>query len=143
VPVRFDEIEMEATMARKKSTSDFTKPCTACGRNLKCSDDRSISAFYRDKSTKSGFATWCKECEANYNRPYNAALKKAGVTRKSDLVKDSKKLAAFNRQMKDVRIERSSTSTDAKTVRKAAPKATAEKATNSRTARPRSTKKQA
>lgn len=48
-------------MARTK-----TKTCT------RCQTEQKVTAFYRDKSTKSGYATWCKSCEREYDREYRA-----------------------------------------------------------------------
>jgi len=44
-----------------------------------------MDAFYRDKSQKTGRASWCKLGEAEYNKPYNKALKEQGALRKRDL----------------------------------------------------------
>lgn len=86
-------------MARKNTTKNATKMCTRC-HAIKQHDE-----FYRDKSQKDGFATWCKTCESEYNKMYFAALKKVGVTRKIDIV-DDKTRAKFEREMRNARIVR-------------------------------------
>jgi hypothetical protein len=58
-------------MARTEDTPK-TKMCTRCGKRKK------IDQFYRDKSTKDGRASWCKDDERAYNREYRARVKAGG-----------------------------------------------------------------
>ncbi len=49
-----------------------TKRCSKCGRILLLTD------FYKDKKTKSGHASWCKRCLAEYlTTPEQKAVKRA------------------------------------------------------------------
>jgi hypothetical protein len=47
-----------------------TKKCTRCGKR------RKVENFYRDKTIKDGFSSWCKACTREYDREY-AKRKKA------------------------------------------------------------------
>lgn len=61
------------------SVKDGRKPCSTCGKN------KPVSAFYRDRGTKSGYANSCIECRAKYrktpeaNRVFNL-MNKYGMT---------------------------------------------------------------
>lgn len=115
-------------MARKKND---TKTCTKCGKSKVISTDKSVSEFYKDKSQKDLFAVWCKECERNYNRAYNKALKDANVSRKAD-IGDEKATAKFERTMRPERVVRKSksmTNSATNTTTKSATKKATEKAT--------------
>jgi hypothetical protein len=47
-------------------TAPKTKVCTRCKKR------RKIDQFYKDKSMKDGFASWCKPCTKEYDRAYAA-----------------------------------------------------------------------
>lgn len=111
-------------MAVRKTTK---KSCTKCGKSKAISADNAKSEFYKDKSQRDGYAVWCKDCEANYNRAYFAALKAAGATRKSDIT-DPKARAKFDAKMKAERVVRGSKVATTKAATKATPKATAKSA---------------
>lgn len=46
-----------------------TKVCTRCKRR------RKIAQFYKDKSMRDGFASWCRSCTRDYDREYSARKK--------------------------------------------------------------------
>lgn len=50
-----------------------TKKTQVCTR---CSKRKKLDAFYKDKSRKSGYDSWCKDC----CREHAAAKRKAKVT---------------------------------------------------------------
>ena len=46
-----------------------TKVCVKCGKELP------MDSFYKNKATKDGFDTTCKECKSAYNKARNEKLK--------------------------------------------------------------------
>lgn len=65
------------TRSVKRATNEkqaTTKVCTRCGKR------RSLDQFYRDSSTKDGFSTWDKACEAAYAKQYRERKKAEGAT---------------------------------------------------------------
>lgn len=94
---KYDD-EMRTQMSRAKMNDKNSKICTCCGtRKLHVE-------FYRDKSQRDSFATWCKQCESNYNKTYNETLRAMNVTRARDL--DEKSRAKFNAKMRAHRVAR-------------------------------------
>lgn len=93
-------------VARKaKQQGEMTKTCTKTGFKVTGTLDEVAEFFYRDKTSKDGFATWCKAAEREYNGAYHKALKKAEAARKADIA-DDKKLKVFGTTMKPQRVVR-------------------------------------
>ena len=87
-------------MARKNDNI-ITQTCTKSGFSITGTADEVAEYFYRDKSTKSGFAVWCKEAERTYNAAYRKALKKAEVERKRDASEEG--VVTFDKTMKSAK----------------------------------------
>jgi hypothetical protein len=55
-------------MRRGRPRTDFVvnnhKLCTKCHQN------RSVRRFYKHSNRRSGYHSWCKDCESTYNRDY-------------------------------------------------------------------------
>jgi hypothetical protein len=103
-------------MARKARATDddttTTKMCTKCHAHKIASQDRAESEFYKDRSQRDGYATWCKDCERVYNRAYNAGLKAAEVARVRNIDNDTSR-DAFETIMSPERVTRGDHKIDA------------------------------
>lgn len=115
------EKDVEAGTAKR-----CTKHNCACGNvPLKMGEGM---AFYKDKTNKTGYTSWCKVGEAAYNSPYNKSLKAQGVVRKRDMTPEQ--IAAFEKEMagqRKPRVPSVEAKTDVAKTTKATPKKAAPK----------------
>lgn len=91
-----EEFLAEHAATEKDIESGDAKRCTK--HNCPCGNvPLMMEAFSRDKSQKTGRASWCKKGEAEYNKPYNQSLKAQGALRKRDL--EPEQVAEFEKAM--------------------------------------------
>jgi hypothetical protein len=126
--MNIEEFLSEHAATEKDVESGDAKRCTK--HNCPCGNvPLMMDAFYRDKSQKTGRASWCKLGEADYNKPYNQNLKAQGALRKRDL--EPEQVAEFEAAMAEQRkprvpgVEVKATTTEKVAPKKVAPKKSA------------------
>ena len=61
---RRSKLAQEAKKEVKSSLSKGIKLCT------KCNEEKSLTMFDKDKTTYTGYSSWCKCCKKEYNQRY-------------------------------------------------------------------------